>query len=74
MKITMTKAEALAKQAEQVAYYAHLCPGLAEKVAALTTADALEDGIQYDVCIINDHIPRGTDIERLCGSEQGFLD
>jgi hypothetical protein len=68
--ITMTKAEALKIQAEHVAWYSRLCPNLAEKVAAMTTADALEDDKQYPVTIINEHIPRGGDIEYLCGLQQ----
>jgi hypothetical protein len=67
MKITLTKAEALRIQAEHVAHYAKHSPGLAERVAAATTADQLEDGIQYDVVTINQHIPRGADIERMAG-------
>lgn len=66
-KITMTKAQALAKQAEQVAYYARHCPDIAARVAAATTADALQDGVEYDVGTINRHIPRGAAIERLAG-------
>ncbi len=69
MKITMTKAQALAKQAEHVAWYASKYPwgNLAEKVASMTTADQLDDGVEYDIITINEHIPRGHDIERLCG-------
>jgi hypothetical protein len=64
----MTKADALRIQAEQVAWYNRNGdrPWLAEKVAAMTTADALEDGKEYPVWVINKHIPRGADIERLC--------
>ena len=70
MNITMTKAEALKIQADHVAWYSRLMPGLAEKVAAMTTADELQDGVQYPVRVINEHIPRGGDIEHLCGIEQ----
>jgi hypothetical protein len=66
-RITMTKAQALAKQAEQVAYYAKHHPGIADRVAAVTTADALEDGVDYDMGTINRHVPRGAAIERLAG-------
>lgn len=69
--ITLTKSDALAIQARQVAHYAHLCPGLAAKVAALTTADLLEDGVPYDIVTINTHIPRGSAIEHLCGVDFG---
>ena len=72
--ITMTKAKALEIQARQVAYYADLSPGLAERVAAATTADTLEEGKEYPVEVINEHIPRGTDIERMAGIYQGRLD
>jgi hypothetical protein len=68
--MTMTKAEALKIQAEQVAWYSRYCVGLAEKVSAMTTADALEDDVEYPVHVINEHIPRGGDIEYLCGIKQ----
>lgn len=68
---TMTKAEALKIQAEHVAWYANKYAGnLAEVVASMTTADQLEDNVQYPVTIINEHIPRGGSIEYLCGIEQ----
>jgi len=72
MKITMTKAEALRIQAEQVAWYSRRGdrPWLAEKIASMTTADALEDDKDYPVYVINTHIPRGVDIERVCGIAQ----
>lgn len=70
MPFTMTKAEALKIQAEQVAWYSHYRTDLAEVVASLTTADELEDGKEYPVTVINKHIPRGGDIERLCGLSQ----
>jgi len=72
VKITLTKAEALKIQAEQVAWYGRIAgrEWLAEKVASMTTADALEDGVEYPIHVINDHIPRGADIEYLCGIGQ----
>lgn len=65
---TMTKAEALRIQREQVEWYSRTGdrPWLAEKVAAMTTADELQDGVQYPVYVINKHIPRGGEIERPC--------
>lgn len=68
----MTKAEALKIQAEQVAWYNRNGDRswLAGKIAAMTTADALEDDKRYPVHVINEHIPRGADIEYLCGIEQ----
>lgn len=73
MMFTMTKAEALKIQAEQVAWYNRNGdrPWLAGKVSSMTTADVLEDGIEYPVSTINQHIPRGGDIERLCGLDFG---
>ncbi len=65
--ITMTKEEALAIQAKQIAHYSHHRADLAQAVAALTTADKLESGKLYPISVINAHIPRGGDIERLCG-------
>jgi hypothetical protein len=69
---TMTKAEALKIQADQIAWYNRNGdrPWLAEKIAAMTTADALEDGKEYPVHVVNRCIPRGTDIERLCAIGQ----
>lgn len=65
--ITMTKDQALKIQADQIAWYTHLRADLAERVAEITTADSLEDGVDYPVYIINRHIPRGASIERLAG-------
>ena len=45
---------------------------LAEKVAAITTAHQLQDGIEYDIYTINRHIPRGGAIEHLCGIDQSY--
>lgn len=71
VQITMTKAKALEIQAEQVKHYGQLRPGLAEAVAAITTADRLQDGIEYPTQVINFHIPRGGRIEALCGVDFG---
>ena len=60
--------------ARQVEWYGRNYPGLAEKVAAQTTADELEAGKLYPVHIINEHIPRGASIEYLCGIDSGSLD
>lgn len=69
--ITMTKAEALAKQAEQIEWYANMWGDQVRSVvAAATTADALEDGKAYPVTVINRHIPRGAAIEMLMGRYQ----
>jgi len=72
MPFTMTKAEALKIQAEQIAWYNRdgSRPWLAAKVAGMTTAEALEDDKPYPVHVINEHIPRGGDIEYLCGIAQ----
>jgi hypothetical protein len=40
--VKLTKEQALKIQAEQVAHYSLHCPGLAQLVAAATTADQLE--------------------------------
>ena len=60
----MTKAQALAIQAEHVAHYSKSYPNVGALVAAATTADALPDG-EHDVVVINRHIPRGGAIEAL---------
>jgi len=69
--ITLTKDKALEIQREHVEWYAPLCPDLAAKVAAITTADQLQDGIEYDIFTINKHIPRGSAIEHICGVDFG---
>ena len=75
MPITMTKAEALAKQAEQVEWYAKSWGDEVRSVVAkATTADALEDGKAYDIVTINRHIPRGAAIESLMGRYQHMVD
>lgn len=75
MKITMTKAEALKIQADQIAWYnrSGKFPWLAATLAEKTTADALEDGKEYPVHIINEHVPRGADIEYLIGMSSQAL-
>jgi hypothetical protein len=62
--LKMTKAAALAKQAEQVAHYARIYPMM--NVADATTADAPAEG-EHDIVVINRHIPRGAAIEILLG-------
>lgn len=69
--IKLTKARALEIQRQHIAHYLHLRADLAEVVAAMTTADQLEDGIEYPILTINQHIPRGGDIEALCGVNYG---
>ncbi len=63
----MTKAQALKVQDEQLSHYEKICPGITQKVKSRTTADRLEDGVEYDVSTINRHIPRGGMIEHLAG-------
>jgi hypothetical protein len=56
----MTKAKALEIQREQVEYYARFFGDCVRaKVANATTADALDDDVEYDIVEINQHIPRG---------------
>lgn len=62
---TMTRADALRIQAEQVDHYAKQHGEFVrELVASATTADALEDKA-HPVRVINEHIPRGGAIEDL---------
>jgi hypothetical protein len=60
----MTKEKALKIQAEQVVYYSQWVPDLADRVAAITRADELDDG-EHEIYIINRYIPRGFDIEQI---------
>jgi hypothetical protein len=64
-EMTMTKADALRRQAEQVEHYARTHgPRLVELVAAATTADQIPDG-EHPITLINRHIPRGGAIEAI---------
>jgi hypothetical protein len=69
--LKMIKSKALEIQAKQIAHYLPLCSDLAAKVAAITTADQLQDDVKYDIFTINKHIPRGQRIEALCGVDFG---
>ncbi|MFT9324064.1 MAG: hypothetical protein ABF537_07930 [Acetobacter sp.] len=64
--ITLTKEKALEIQAEQVDHYAKIYgEGVRQAVADATTADALTEGVEYDMQTVNRHIPRGAAIEAL---------
>lgn len=66
MTVMMTKAQALAIQRVQVDHYAkHYGEHVRALVAAATSADALQDGVEYPSWEINRHIPRGGAIESL---------
>jgi hypothetical protein len=66
MPVMMTKAQALEIQARQIDHYAkQYGEHVRTLVADATTADALEDGVEYPATIINRHIPRGAFIEFL---------
>lgn len=60
----ITKAKALEIQAGQVEFYAaRYGDWLRNAVADATSADALVDGVEYDMVVVNRHIPRGGAIE-----------
>ncbi len=66
LHIRLDKATALRIQAAHVESYAAVYGSyVRELVAAATTADALQDGVLYDIVTINRHIPRGGKIEFL---------
>lgn len=66
MPVMMTKAQALEIQAKQLDHYAkYYGEHIRALVAAATTADQLEDGVEYPSWTINRHIPRGGAIEFL---------
>ena len=69
--ITLTKAQALEIQRKHIQHYLPLRPDLAEAVAAITRADQLLDDVEYSILVINQHIPRGSAIEHLCGVDFG---
>ena len=66
-QMQMTKAEAMAIQAKQVAHYQSWCPAvdLAALVAAATKSEELEEGVAYPMSKINQCVPRGAAIEWL---------
>lgn len=67
--ITLTKAEALRIQSEQVEHYvAQYGDWVREVVAAATSADELADG-SHEVVTINRHIPRGGALESLIAAK-----
>lgn len=72
--ITMTVAEALEKQAEQIEWYAKAWNMPVDKVRSVvaekTTAYKLNSTCGYDIVTINRHIPRGAAIEALFGRLQ----
>lgn len=61
--IMLTVEEALDIQAEQLAHYEGQCPGITEKVKAVTYPLQLEPGVPYPVDEVNRWIPRGAQIE-----------
>jgi hypothetical protein len=63
--MTLTVAEALAIQDQQIAFYEERYPGLGVHVKAATTAAALDPTVAHDVVAINRHIPRGGKIEKI---------
>jgi hypothetical protein len=64
--IQMTVEQALAVQAKQIAHYEPRYPGLGLFVLAENThLEALDFGVDYDVAVINRHIPRGGKIEQI---------
>lgn len=69
---TMTKSDALARQASQVEHYAaYYGEWVRETVAAVTHADNLPDDGEISVIEVNRHIPRGGAIESLICSHIG---
>lgn len=70
-RIKLTKARALAIQAEHVEWYSPGRPWLAAAVAAATRADLLPDGVEIDVVEVNRHIPRGGAIEWMITQREG---
>lgn len=66
MTIRMTKQDALARQASQVAHYAAIYGAwVREAVEAATRADQLPDQGLIDVVEVNRAVPRGGAIESL---------
>lgn len=62
----LTKSRAMEIQSDQVNHYAKQYGEHVRKlVSDATTADQLEYGIEYDVVIVNRHIPRGGAIAQL---------
>jgi hypothetical protein len=72
--IMMTPRKALEIQASHVAHYAARCPDLAAKVAAMTKLDGVDLDVEMTVIQINKIIPRGGDIEIMCGLDPNRYD
>jgi len=70
MNIKMTPREALKIQAEHVAWYGKHRADLAQVVAAMTNISGLDLDAELSIIEINRRIPRGGDIEHLCGISQ----
>lgn len=71
MNIQMTAREALKIQEEQIAHYAKYKDGLAEIVAAKTNVAGIDLDAPLSIFEINERIPRGGDIEYICGLDFG---
>ena len=67
MKFTMTPQEALEIQRKQIEHYKRHREDLADVVAKLTDVKGLNLDEDMPVREINKRIPRGGDIEYLCG-------
>ena len=67
MNITMTLREALDIQAKQVKHYSKYRSDLAEVVAAETNVEGCDLDTPLSIFEINRLVPRGGDIEYLCG-------
>jgi len=65
--LKMTVAQALAVQAKQVAHYSQNYSQCAALVAAATDTTGLDADVEYDMVVINRHVPRGHAIEVLLG-------
>lgn len=69
--ITMTAREALAIQAKQVKHYGHLRADLAAVVAEHTDVAGIDLDTPMSIIDINKRIPRGSQIEWMCGIDGG---
>ena len=67
----MTPRDALKRQADQVAHYSKINPNIGAMVAKKTNLNGLDLDAEYDVIVINRHIPRGGAIESMLNIDFG---
>lgn len=75
MNFDMTLREALEIQEKQIRHYAHLYPGgedaLRKVLKEKTDVEGQDLDVKRSIFDVNQRVPRGGDIEHLCGVDFG---